>query len=162
MAPRGRAAAVQAEPEHMTEEETEKDYTAYADKEATPTMADFTEWLEEEVYGGVYSEVPAERDAFLDGVRLGGTLRMEYQRSDFCRDRREQRRAERATATAETETETEGETGEEAKKPAKPARGPRTAAKPVAAKAASKPAASAPARSRPRRGAAAATAEAPF
>src|SRR6266481_380681 len=68
MAPRGKA-AVKEEPQ--AEEETEFDYTVYADKPITQTMEDFHEWLQDVV--GV------ELD--LRSVALGGTLRMHFQQS---------------------------------------------------------------------------------
>lgn len=93
-----RKTAQVAEPEpEDTEDEEAKDYTVYAGKDATATMADFGEWLLAEVYGDEY---PGDADSFLDGVRLGGTLRMEFQRSDFNIERREQRAAEREAERA--------------------------------------------------------------
>lgn len=96
-----RAAAV-AEPEP---EETEKDYTVYADKPATPLMRDFAEWIKDEV-GLEFSSKAAEA-AFDNGVRLGGTLRMEFQRSDFCKTRREERKAASAASNGAAEPEEE-------------------------------------------------------
>jgi hypothetical protein len=74
-------------------EETEPDYTTYAGKAPTATMTDFADWLTDVVYGGEYPGSAKETDAFRNGVRLGGTLRMEFQRSDFNQERREERRA---------------------------------------------------------------------
>jgi hypothetical protein len=65
------------------------DYTPYATKAITPTMSDFHEWLNDEV--GDLSEMDTERI-----VALAGTLRMEFQRSQFCKDRRAERQAQRA------------------------------------------------------------------
>lgn len=156
MAPKGRAAAV-AEPE-VTEEEAAPDYTGYADKGPTPTMADFVEWLEIEVYGGEFPGTAKEQAAFANGVRLGGTLRMEFQKSDFNIERREERRAERAVATEE---EPADET--EAVAPAKPARGRATATAKPAATATAKPATRGRGRGKPvAAGASAGGAEAPF
>lgn len=96
-----RTAAV-AEPEP---EETEKDYTVYADKPPTPLMVDFAEWIKEEV-GLEFSSKAAEA-AFDNGVRLGGTLRMEFQRSEFCKTRREERKAQKASSNGAAEDEEE-------------------------------------------------------
>ncbi len=138
MAPRGKA-AVKEEPQ--AEEETEFDYTVYADKPITQTMEDFHEWLQDVV--GV------ELD--LRSVALGGTLRMHFQQSDFNKERRAERQAARAASAASN-----GEAGETpAEAPAK--RGRPAAAKPAAAAAPAKPAAR---RGRPPK--ASATAEAPF
>ena len=111
---RSKAAATVAEPEEVEEVEAEeaesdetKDYTGYADKTPTATMQDFHDWLVEEVYDG---ELPFEdtEEAFLKGVHLGGTLRMEFQRSDFNRERRAARKAAKpAAAEAEDPEETE-------------------------------------------------------
>ena len=79
--------------------EPEKDYTVYADKPATPLMEDFADWIVDEV--GIEHASKAAEAAFRNGVRLGGTLRMEFQKSDFCKERREERRAERENEVAE-------------------------------------------------------------
>jgi hypothetical protein len=50
-----------------------KDYRAYAAKPATPTMVAFAEWLKAET--GV--------DVDLKSVALAGSLRMDFQKSDF-------------------------------------------------------------------------------
>lgn len=166
-------------------DEEAKDYSAYAGKSPTPTMEDFGEWLLTEVYGDEY---PGDEDSFLEGVRLGGTLRMEFQRSDFCKERRaerQQKAAEEKAARARKakEKETVEEPAAKATKapakgktapaktatPAKAAAPAKTAAKTVpgkpAGRAADRPAAkAAPAKAAPakaaRRGRAAA--EAPF
>ncbi len=97
--PRGRAAAAVAE---SAETETATDYTVYKDKEPTATMSDFADWIIQEV-GLEFTSKPAEA-AFRDGVRLGGTLRMEFQRSDFNKTRREERRAARVAGNGAAET----------------------------------------------------------
>jgi hypothetical protein len=160
MAPRrGTAPAPEPEVEEVEAEEGERDYTVYATKPVTATMEDFAQWLHEEV--GDINEMGANDPVRL--VALAGTLRMEFQKSDFNRTRREERRAERAQARAAEPEEAE----EEAPAPApKPGRG--RAAKPVAAatapagkpaatarRAGAKPAATAPKAGKPatRRGA---------
>lgn len=173
MAPKRGAAAAKPAPEpeveetEETEETGERDYTVYAEKPVTATMEDFAQWLHEEV--GDINEMGKNDPVRL--VALAGTLRMEFQKSDFNRDRREERRAERAAAR-EAEPEAAEEEAEEA--PAKPARGraakpASSTSKPAASKpatarrAGAKPAASAPAgKPAGRRGRAAATAEAPY
>lgn len=140
-----------ADPEVEEAESGEKDYTGYADKAPTATMSDFAEWLVDEVYGGKY---PGDEDDFVNGVRLGGTLRMEFQRSEFNIQRREERRQERAAA-AEAEPEEE-----EAPAPKRAARGKTAATKAAPAKAApAKAAGTAPKR---RGRTAKASAEAPY
>jgi hypothetical protein len=146
-----RRAAV-AEPE-VEETDEAPDYTAYADKEITATMEDFHEWLEQEV--GIKLD--------LRSVALGGTLRMEFQKSQFNKDRRAERQAARAAGNGAAE-EAEPEA------PAKPARRGRqaaaaTSAKPGPAKGAGKATAATPGPSRRggrRPAAAATTGEAPF
>lgn len=96
------------------DEEAAKDYTVYADKEPTPTMSDFADWLEEEV--GLEFETEQEAAIFRMGVRLGGTLRMEFQRSDFNRERRAERKSAKAAKPKAAET------AKAAKKPAKAAK----------------------------------------
>lgn len=89
-------------------EETEeaKDYTVYATKPATATMVDFADWLIDEV--GLEFKTEAAELAFRKGVALGGTLRMEFQRSDLNKERRAQRAKERAESNgAEDEAEPE-------------------------------------------------------
>jgi hypothetical protein len=129
------------------DETTEKDYTQYAGKEATPTMTDFADWLIEVGAAGEFSSKAAEA-AFRDGVRLGGTLRMDFQGSVFNKDRRAERQAARASDTSDTEP-----AGTETKTPAKRGR-PAGAAKATGAKAGT----TAPKRGRGRQ----ATAEAPY
>ena len=134
-----RAQVAAPEPEEMEEE---KDYTVYADKEITATMVDFHEWLED-VTGAKLDQ---------RSVALGGTLRMEFQKSDFNRERRAERQAERAEGNGAAE--------EPAEKPAKRAAKGRTAsATPAATPARGRPAKPAAAAAKPagakRRGAAA-------
>jgi hypothetical protein len=145
-----------AEPEVEETEDAAPDYTGYATKQPTATMTDFADWLLEE--GAVAEDAvknEALEHAFREGVRLGGTLRMEFQRSDFNVTRREERKAAREAAAAAEPEEEEAP----AKAPARGGRGKATAAKPATT--AAKPAAAkAPARGR--RGKAAATAAAPY
>lgn len=146
---RGAAAAPVAEVE---ETEEAKDYTVYADKAPTVTMEDFYEWLVDEVFGGKY---PGDDDSFMDGVRLGGTLRMEFQQSEFNKTRRAERQAERQAASAATNGD-----AEEEEAPAKPVHraGRAAAAKPAAAAKASAKGKPAPPRTRRGR----ASGEAPY
>jgi hypothetical protein len=74
-----------------TNEDGTRDYTVYADKPVTAAMADFHEWLNAEV--GDLAEMDTERI-----VSLAGTLRMDFQRSEFNIERRAQRQAEREEA----------------------------------------------------------------
>jgi hypothetical protein len=74
--------ARRAEP--VVEEEAERDYTLYANKPPTGTMEAFADWIID-VCGLEFPNQKAE-DQFRDGVRLGGTLRMEFQASDFWRN----------------------------------------------------------------------------
>jgi hypothetical protein len=59
-----------------------KDYRTYATASATPTMQAFADFLIQEVYGG---ELPkgVNEAAFRKGVQLGGSLRMDFQKSDM-------------------------------------------------------------------------------
>lgn len=121
--------------------EEAKDYTVYATKQITPIMLGFAEWLRQEV--GDIDEMDADRI-----VSLAGTLRMEYQKSEFCQEVRDRLKAERAAGTTREEAE------EEEEAPARPAR---RAAKSAAKAPAGKPAPTARKRGRP-----AAAAEAPY
>ncbi len=64
--------------------EEERDFTGYADKEPTGTMKAFADWLIDEV--GLEFKTKAAEHEFREGVRLGGTLRMEFQASDFWKE----------------------------------------------------------------------------
>jgi hypothetical protein len=141
------AKAAAAPATEAVEEAGEKDYTLYAGKPATATMQDFADWLIQEGAVGEFPSKAAEA-AFRDGVRLGGTLRMDFQKSDFNQERRAERQAARAQENGASEAAGDGET---APKP-KATRG--------AAKAAT-PKAGAPAAKRGR-GRPAATAVAPY
>jgi hypothetical protein len=156
-------------------EEPEKDYRIYAEKPITVTMEDFAEWLEQEV-------APLDSMDPVRLVALAGTLRMEFQKSQFCKDRREKRREEaraakapkpktvakaapaKATKTA-TKTATPAAKTTKAKAaapapaPAKPARKTGAAAGRPAPRSADRPTAKKPAA---RRGKVADTKEAPF
>jgi hypothetical protein len=99
----------------VEEADEARDYTVYADKAITASMQDFHDWLNEEV--GDLSEMDTVRI-----VALAGTLRMEFQKSDFNQERRSERKAAReAAAAAEPETEAEADP-EESETPAKPTR----------------------------------------
>jgi hypothetical protein len=76
---------VEDEAEDEPAEEDERDYRIYAEKPITATMEDFAEWLEQEV-------APLDSMDPIRLVALAGTLRMEFQKSQFCKDRREERR----------------------------------------------------------------------
>jgi hypothetical protein len=119
------------------EDDEAKDYTPYAGKSPTPTMTDFSDWLLAEVYGDDLPE-GFDEDTFREGVRLGGTLRMEFQRSDFCRERREERKMAAAKAAAKPAKTTKAAKAEP-ETPAKPAK----PSKPTAAKPTAKPTAAA-------------------
>jgi hypothetical protein len=88
----------QAEPEEPTVEDEaqdaeELDYRVYAEKDITATMTDFRDWIIQEVYEGdeaAFEEAGSDRH-----VALAGTLRMEFQRSDMNKERREERRQAR-------------------------------------------------------------------
>jgi hypothetical protein len=80
------------------EAEEPKDYTVYASKAITSTMEDFAEWLSIEVCP--LEELEPDRI-----VSLAGTLRMEFQKSQFCRDRREERKAASAKAAPKPKKE---------------------------------------------------------
>lgn len=67
-----------------TVEEEERDFTIYADKAPTNTMQAFADWLIDVV--GLEFKTKAAEQEFRDGVRLGGTLRMEFQASDFWKE----------------------------------------------------------------------------
>jgi hypothetical protein len=87
-----------AAPEPEVEDEA-LDYTVYADKTITPTMSDFADWIVEEVYAGdeaAFRKADSERI-----VALAGTLRMEFQKSELNKTRREERRAAREAEVAE-------------------------------------------------------------
>lgn len=62
-----------------------KNYRDYATRETTPTMKAFGDWILAEVYGG---ELPENLDpvTFYRSVALGGSLRMDFQKSDFWRN----------------------------------------------------------------------------
>lgn len=140
MPPRRVARAKPAPAPEPEPTEEAKDYTVYATKQITPIMEGFADWLRQEV--GDIDKMDADRI-----VSLAGTLRMEYQKSEFCQELRERLKAERAAGTTEAEEEEE-------EAPARPVR--RGSAKPVAAKApAGKP--TAPTRKRGK-----AAAEAPY
>ena len=58
-----------------------KDYTTYATAKATDTMEAFADFLIAEVYGGQLPKGVSEV-AFRKGVQLGGSLRMDFQKSE--------------------------------------------------------------------------------
>lgn len=58
-----------------------KDLAKLADASATPTMEAFADFLIAKVYGGTLPKGVDEK-SFREGVRLGGSTRMDFQRSD--------------------------------------------------------------------------------
>lgn len=166
MAPRKQAQVAEPEPEEV--EETEQDLTQYATKDITFTMEGFADWLIEFVYEG---ELPKDMDeeTFRRGVYLGGSRRMEFQRSEWWKEVRAEHKAEQAEARAAKAAEKEA-ASEEAPAPkrgkaATNVTSTSSTAKPSRRGAAAAAAAPAPAaKTRTRRGttAAAAPAEAPF
>src|ERR1700751_631121 len=76
----------QPEPEpEPVESNGSKDYTVYADKPITPTMEAFADFLIDDVYEG---DLPKgfDEDSFRKGVALGGSTRMDFQRSEYWAD----------------------------------------------------------------------------
>jgi hypothetical protein len=154
-------------------EEEARDFTAYAGKEPTNTMLAFADWLISEV--GLEFKTKAHEQEFRDGVRLGGTLRMEFQASDYWKEHdlnprspanqngkaKPAAKGKAKAQVAEDEPEDEPEEDTEDEAPAKPARATRgTGAKPTTRRGTGKPAG----KPAGRRGAAAAasTGEAPY
>lgn len=131
------------EDEEDEDEESEAtDYTPYASKAITPVMADFAEWIDTEIFqpvGTSIQEVGAEDPVRL--IAIAGTVRMEFQKSEFNRTQRERRQAEAKAAKAAPKAVAKAAPAPKAKVAAKAA--PAAKAK-VAAKAA--PAKAAPAR----------------
>jgi hypothetical protein len=144
----------------VVEEDTEKDFTIYAEKEPTGTMVAFADWLID-VCELDFPNGKAEEN-FRFGVQLGGTLRMDFQASEYWRaDERNPRspagkktraaanggatttRRGKAQADEEEIEEEEGE--EQEQETAKPTRRGRAAAKPAATGRGRKPAAAKPA-----------------
>jgi len=121
MPPKRRTTTKAAEPEaEVPEENGEVDFQKYLDKNPSPTMLDYVEWMEANV--GNLDEIPSDRL-----IMLGIQLYSHFQKSDFNVERREARRAEREAAS-------EPEEPEEPEKPAR-GRGARTApAKPATAR----------------------------
>lgn len=119
MPPRGKTAPAEPVAETNAEANGAKDYTVYVEKAITASMQDFAAWLDSEVFrpaGTTLADMGKKDPVRL--VALAGTLRMDFQRSDFNRDNRAKRAQERAT---EAEPET-------APEPPKPARRGRPAA----------------------------------
>lgn len=109
------------EPEETTASlNGDKDYTVYADKPITPTMQAFHEWLED-VTGIELDE---------RSVSLGGSLRMDFQRSDFWAEDDRNRRNKVAEPEPDEDEEEEAQprrrsgksTKASAPAPAKPSR----------------------------------------
>ena len=118
---RGRAAAPPAEPETDGPE----DYTVYRDKEPTAKMTKFADWIIDNVYEGelVNEDFKTKEDAFREGVRLGGTLRMKFQASPENQADLEAARAAREAEEEPAPAPARGRRGAAAKEePAAPAR----------------------------------------
>jgi hypothetical protein len=149
--PRGTKAATT----ETAESNGEVDYTIYATKDVTATMEDFAAWLNQEV--GDLNKMDAVRI-----VSLAGTLRMEFQRSDFNVERRETRRTEREADAEQAKAAREAAKAEKAsKEPSEPAATkPATRGRAAGGTTGKRGAAAAPARGRGR--GKPATAAAPF
>lgn len=118
---RGRAAAAPAEPEADGPE----DYTVYRDKEPTTKMTKFADWIIDNVYEGELTkdDFKDQEDAFREGVRLGGTLRMKFQASPENQADLEAARAAREAEEEPAPAPARGRRGAAAKEePAAPAR----------------------------------------
>jgi hypothetical protein len=143
------------------EDESAVDYTPYATKPITDTMADFATWINQEIFvpvGSSIEEVGAEDPVRL--IAIAGTARMEFQRSPFNisqREARKQAKLDAAAAKAKPVKETPAK-GKPAAKTAPPAKG-KPVAKAAPAKAA--PAKAAPAKATAAKPAAKATAAKP-
>jgi hypothetical protein len=57
------------------------EFTAYATKAISPTMEAFADWILEEVFEGQLPE-GLDSDHFRRSVALGGSLRMQFQKSE--------------------------------------------------------------------------------
>lgn len=119
----------------MAEDEgTEPDYTPYKDKEATQLHKEFAAWVVEKT-GYDPAAAKSKAQAYLDGIRLGATLRMSHQASpenqaSIARRKEEAlaRQTERAAAKPEPKPKKAVDGEATAEKPA-PARRPNKAAK---------------------------------
>src|SRR5438477_979183 len=112
----------QSEPEPEVEETRasrngEKDFTSYADKEVTPTMEAFADFLIQHVYE---DELPVDMDeeSFRKGVSLGGSVRMDFQRSDFWAQDERNRKNREPEEEDEEETPTPRRSGRAARRQA--------------------------------------------
>ena len=99
-----------------------KNLRDYATKAPTETMVAFADWLIAEVYGGELPKGVSE-EAFRKGVALGGSTRMDFQKSDFWKNdprnylaRVESGRAEKIRAASEKAAETSRKAAERAAK----------------------------------------------
>jgi hypothetical protein len=90
--PRGRAASAPANTP-TAEDNGARDLSVYLTKDLTPTMVDYVEWLADTF--GKLEKLDADRLAF-----ISVTVYPEFQKSDFNRDRKAQRREARAAAPA--------------------------------------------------------------
>jgi hypothetical protein len=135
---RGRPAP-EPEPEVTEAEEGPKDYSIYLDRPITGTMQGFADWLEQEVCepaGTTLAKLPANKI-----VALAGTLRMEYQASDFNIERRAAEKAAREAARANGSAAAEDEPEPTPARTGRAARGRTATRQPAAASApATKPA----------------------
>lgn len=134
-----------------------KDPSDYVDQKATPLQERFAEWLTTEEVGADPSACKSKQEAFELGVKLGTSLRIVFQKSDFNQEARATDAQERASAkkaakkaakaakaTAAEVEEDADEDEEETPPPAKKAAAKKAApAKKAAAKKATKRAAAA-------------------
>lgn len=109
---RARSRQRQAEPE--PEESTasmngDKDFTVYADKDITPTMEAFADFLIDEVFEGDISDY--DEESFRKGVALGGSVRMDFQRSQFWADDPRNRKNKQVEEDEEEEAPTPRRSG---------------------------------------------------
>jgi hypothetical protein len=67
----------------------EKDFTTYLGKAPTVTQARMIEWLQTDEVGYDASTAKSKQEAFEEGARLTFALRMDFQRSEFNQDARQ-------------------------------------------------------------------------
>lgn len=136
----------------------------YVDQDATELQERFVEYLLSEEVGADPASCKSKGDAFALGVKLGTSLRIVFQRSDFNQEARKAAAAERAAAAKATakkaspkkaaEAAEDTDEDEEEEEPAKPTKAAKAAA--------AKKAAGAKKATKSARGRAAAAEEEPF
>jgi hypothetical protein len=138
---------------HPVAREKVTDLTSYVEKDLTDLQERMIEWLQSEEVGADPAACKNKAEAFALGVKLGVSLRIHFQKSDFNQEARAEaaaareeaaaakaaekpakKAAKKAAAAAEVE---EDEEEEEAPAPAKKAVAKKTAAKKAPAKKAS-------------------------